>query len=325
MDGGSSSSSSSTAAAPQLGSGRAIDRHNPIIRDARRLGKSLPLPPCTTSDHPPPLAPIPYKHLHNKDHRNRKPPPPPSSSSSSLFKSNDHTKKKSASSSSSKTSNSSNKQVIELFKSSDQTKKKSSSSNSISSSSSSSKTGDFINAPDSSRYLLAGDPAFLDVVSDFDPVSALVSVDPNKSQPVGSVMKQDDDSFSASNSKPSSSSSSSSSRPPDQVVVLRVSLHCKGCEGKVRKHISRMQGVTSFDIDFAAKKVTVVGDVTPLGVLASISKVKTAQLWTPPTTVAPPPTTLVPPPAMVAPPAPAPSSSRSELTNQSKGGVAIKA
>ena len=32
-------------------------------------------------------------------------------------------------------------------------------------------------------------------------------------------------------------------------------------------------GVTSFNIDFAAKKVTVVGDVTPLSVLASISKV----------------------------------------------------
>ena len=38
-------------------------------------------------------------------------------------------------------------------------------------------------------------------------------------------------------------------------------------------------GVTSFNIDFASKKVTVVGDVTPLSVLASISKVKNAQLW----------------------------------------------
>ncbi|KAL4271480.1 hypothetical protein GQ457_13G013210 [Hibiscus cannabinus] len=65
-----------------------------------------------------------------------------------------------------------------------------------------------------------------------------------------------------------------------QVVVLKVSLHCKGCEGKVRKHLSRMEGVTSFTIDSAAKKVTIVGDVTPLGVLASVSKVKTAQLWT---------------------------------------------
>lgn len=39
--------------------------------------------------------------------------------------------------------------------------------------------------------------------------------------------------------------------------------------------------MSSFNIDFAAKKVTVVGNVTPLGVLASISKVKNAQLWTP--------------------------------------------
>ncbi|XP_062233077.1 protein SODIUM POTASSIUM ROOT DEFECTIVE 2-like [Phragmites australis] len=64
-----------------------------------------------------------------------------------------------------------------------------------------------------------------------------------------------------------------------QVVVLRVSLHCKGCAGKVKKHISKMEGVTSFDIDIATKKVTVAGDVTPLGVLNSISKVKSAQFW----------------------------------------------
>lgn len=38
-------------------------------------------------------------------------------------------------------------------------------------------------------------------------------------------------------------------------------------------------GVTSFNIDFAAKKVTIIGDVTPLGVLESISKVKNAQFW----------------------------------------------
>lgn len=40
-------------------------------------------------------------------------------------------------------------------------------------------------------------------------------------------------------------------------------------------------GVRSFNIDFAAKKLTVVGDVTPLSVLASVSKVKKAQLLTP--------------------------------------------
>ena len=39
------------------------------------------------------------------------------------------------------------------------------------------------------------------------------------------------------------------------------------------------QGVTSFNIDFAAEKVTVKGDVTPLGVLNSVSKVKNAQFW----------------------------------------------
>ncbi|PIN23952.1 Copper chaperone [Handroanthus impetiginosus] len=68
-----------------------------------------------------------------------------------------------------------------------------------------------------------------------------------------------------------------------QVVELKVSIHCKGCEGKLRKHISRMEGVTSFSIDLATKKVTVRGDVTPLGVLTSISKVKNAQFWPSPT------------------------------------------
>ncbi|KAK6926909.1 Heavy metal-associated domain, HMA [Dillenia turbinata] len=64
-----------------------------------------------------------------------------------------------------------------------------------------------------------------------------------------------------------------------QVVELRVSIHCRGCEGKVRKHISKMEGVTSFSIDLATKKVTIIGDVTPLGVLTSVSKVKNAQFW----------------------------------------------
>ncbi|KAJ1292973.1 hypothetical protein BS78_01G032100 [Paspalum vaginatum] len=70
-----------------------------------------------------------------------------------------------------------------------------------------------------------------------------------------------------------------SAQAQEQVVVLKVSLHCKACAGKVKKHLSKMEGVTSFNIDFAAKKVTVVGDVTPLGVLSSVSKVKNAQLW----------------------------------------------
>lgn len=37
--------------------------------------------------------------------------------------------------------------------------------------------------------------------------------------------------------------------------------------------------MSSFTIDLAAQKVTIVGDVTPQNVLASVSKVKNAQFW----------------------------------------------
>uniref|UniRef100_A0A5B6YZQ7 HMA domain-containing protein n=1 Tax=Davidia involucrata TaxID=16924 RepID=A0A5B6YZQ7_DAVIN len=210
MDEGSSSSSSSSTI--HLSAGRAIDRHNPIITDSRRIGKSFT--PCSSE---PPITPKPY----NQHQKSRK----------SSSKANDQSKKSSA-------------------KPNDQKRKSS-----------------CAKPSESSRYLLS-DTAFLDVLSDFDPVLTLVPVEHTKSQAV----KPDE----SSALKPPSSSHS-----PHQVVVLRVSLHCKGCEGKVRKHISRMKGVTSFNIDFAAKKVTVVGDVTPLEVLASVSKVKNAQLWTP--------------------------------------------
>ncbi|KAL3724095.1 heavy metal-associated isoprenylated plant protein 35 [Eucalyptus grandis] len=67
-----------------------------------------------------------------------------------------------------------------------------------------------------------------------------------------------------------------------QVVVMRVSLHCQGCAGKVKKHLSKMEGVTSFSIDLESKRVTVRGHVSPVGVLESISKVKRAEFWSPP-------------------------------------------
>ncbi|GLJ06043.1 hypothetical protein SUGI_0030780 [Cryptomeria japonica] len=78
---------------------------------------------------------------------------------------------------------------------------------------------------------------------------------------------------------PTSSSSLSSSPGVTEVVVLRVSLHCQGCAGKVKKHIAKMEGVTSFNVDLPKQKVTVVGNVTPVGVLESISRVKNAELW----------------------------------------------
>ncbi|GAB2235064.1 hypothetical protein Droror1_Dr00004343 [Drosera rotundifolia] len=79
--------------------------------------------------------------------------------------------------------------------------------------------------------------------------------------------------------RPPALASPASAQSRNQVVVLRVSLHCRGCEAKLRKHLSKMEGVTSFSIDLATKKVTIVGNITPLGVLTSISKVKNAQLW----------------------------------------------
>ncbi|KAF8400759.1 hypothetical protein HHK36_014059 [Tetracentron sinense] len=67
-----------------------------------------------------------------------------------------------------------------------------------------------------------------------------------------------------------------------KMVVLRVSMHCNGCARKVEKHISKMEGVTSFQVDLESKKVIVIGDIVPFEVLESVSKVKTAELWTSP-------------------------------------------
>ncbi|KAK9157924.1 hypothetical protein Scep_004498 [Stephania cephalantha] len=129
----------------------------------------------------------------------------------------------------------------------------------------------------SSRYLLSNTP-FFDVISDFDKVSALAPIEPASKPRQIVASKTDQSSVLFKASFPA--------RPEkQQVVVLKVSLHCKGCEGKVRKHISKMEGVTSFTIDFATKKVTIIGNVTPLGVLASVSRVKNAQFW-PPTSIA---------------------------------------
>ncbi|CAD5194219.1 unnamed protein product, partial [Musa acuminata subsp. malaccensis] len=139
------------------------------------------------------------------------------------------------------------------------------------------KPTDLISPPGSSRYLL-NDDAFFDVFPIVDAAPPpLFSVERSQLE----IIKKD---------VPAAVSTPSSAVPQNQVVHLRVSLHCKGCEGKVRKHISKMEaGVTSFDIDFETKKVTVVGDVTPLGVLNSISKVKNAQFWPSPSSSPPPP------------------------------------
>ncbi|XP_022766174.1 protein SODIUM POTASSIUM ROOT DEFECTIVE 2-like [Durio zibethinus] len=246
-----SSSSSSSASTIQLG-GRAIDRHNPIIRDAKRFTRTLPSNPSTSQ--PLPINPLPYHQLRKNEKR---------SSTKSNY---DHTQK-STSAVSAKSSDHKNSSLKPI----DLVSRKSTSDikDADTGRKSFAKPIDFVTPPGSSRYLL-GDSAFFDGISDCDPVWALVPAETKNIQ----AIKQDQSIV----SKPSSSRSEKPSA--EQVVVLRVSLHCKGCEGKVRKHLSRMEGVTSFSIDFAAKKVTIVGDVTPLGVLASVSKVKSAQFWT---------------------------------------------
>ncbi|XP_048321173.2 heavy metal-associated isoprenylated plant protein 45 [Ziziphus jujuba] len=69
-----------------------------------------------------------------------------------------------------------------------------------------------------------------------------------------------------------------------KMVLLKVSMHCNGCARKVEKHISRMEGVTSYKVDLESKMVVVIGDILPFEVLESVSKVKNAELWNPPKT-----------------------------------------
>ncbi|KAG2685753.1 hypothetical protein I3843_10G133600 [Carya illinoinensis] len=269
MEQASCGSSSSTI---QLG-GRAIDRHNPIIRDSRRSSpKPLPTAPC--SSHPP-INPKPYQK---------------SKKSSSSSKPSSHHKK----SSTSKTICSDQKKKSVATPAEDQIINKNSAQATDIIRKIWAKQDDLITTPASSRYLLS-DTAYFDGLSDYDSVLALAPVDDEKNKKITQSTKEDE----SAASKPSSSSSSKSPSS-DQAVVLRVSLHCKGCEGKLRKHLSRMEGVTSFNIDFKAKKVTIMGDVTPSGVLASVSKVKHAQFW----------------PATVSSPSSAPSNGSSHVENK---------
>ncbi|KAF3648653.1 putative zinc finger protein ZAT11-like [Capsicum annuum] len=138
----------------------------------------------------------------------------------------------------------------------------------------------------SSRYLLSDSTTpFIDFLSSSDncisgDAKALVPSKPVRAKSTNERLMYRSSSTRSVESpvyKPSSTYSndlcvykSTRSCPREQVVELRVSIHCKG--------------VKSFNIDLASKKVTVIGDVTPLGVLTSISKVKSAQFWPSPTT-----------------------------------------
>ncbi|KAG4913337.1 hypothetical protein AAZX31_19G160600 [Glycine max] len=246
-----SSSSSSISNTAQFG-GRAIDRHNPIITDPRRTPSRDLISPSSSSQSP--IEPKPL-HDHLQKTKKNSTSKPSGQKKKSAAKGHDQKKKSAAGKLTEHiTNNYSSKPIDSILRRSWARP-----------------PSDLITPPGSSRYLLIDTPSLDRVSSVYDPVLALTDVNKEKAQ----VIHLDQTKHS---SKPSSSTLPKSDSS-DQVVELRVSLHCKGCEGKVRKHLSRMRGVTSFNIDFAAKKVTVVGDVTPLSVLASISKVKNAQFW----------------------------------------------
>ncbi|XP_028774079.1 protein SODIUM POTASSIUM ROOT DEFECTIVE 2-like [Neltuma alba] len=63
-----------------------------------------------------------------------------------------------------------------------------------------------------------------------------------------------------------------------KIVMLKVSMHCDGCAKKVEKHVSKLEGVSSYKVDLENKMVVVVGDILPLEVLESVSRVKNAEL-----------------------------------------------
>jgi len=65
-----------------------------------------------------------------------------------------------------------------------------------------------------------------------------------------------------------------------QKLEMRVPLYSYGCERKVRKALSRFQGLQSIDVDFYQQKVTVTGSVNQDQVLAAMKeKRKNSRLW----------------------------------------------
>ncbi|XP_077248632.1 copper transport protein ATX1-like [Tasmannia lanceolata] len=57
-----------------------------------------------------------------------------------------------------------------------------------------------------------------------------------------------------------------------ETVVLKVGMSCEGCAGAVKRALTKMEGVESFDVDMKEQKVTVKGNVQPDAVLQAVSK-----------------------------------------------------
>lgn len=195
------SSSSSTI---QLG-GRAIDRHNPIIRDTRRSGgRAPPSVPCSSQ---PPINPKSYHQLQKtkKSSSNSTKPKPndQTKKSSSSSKQNDHQKRKSTSNSHAK--------LADYIKTSSFAS--SSTPSDVATRNSWAKAADLVTPPGSSRYLLS-DAGFLGGLSDHDPVLSLVPVGNKKAQ-ITTVNQEESSSTTAKDSSTSNQSKPASS---DQVI-----------------------------------------------------------------------------------------------------------
>ncbi|KAI9084826.1 hypothetical protein K1719_033232 [Acacia pycnantha] len=67
-----------------------------------------------------------------------------------------------------------------------------------------------------------------------------------------------------------------------QTCVLKVNIHCDGCEHKVKKLLQKIDGVYSVNIDAEQGKVVVTGNVDPATLLKKLkSSGKRAELWGP--------------------------------------------
>ncbi|OAY73388.1 copper transport protein ATX1-like [Ananas comosus] len=65
-----------------------------------------------------------------------------------------------------------------------------------------------------------------------------------------------------------------------ETVVLKVGMSCEGCVGAVKRVLSKMEGVESFDVNLTEQKVTVKGNVKPEAVLQTVSKTgKKTSFW----------------------------------------------
>ncbi|KAH7427686.1 hypothetical protein KP509_10G055100 [Ceratopteris richardii] len=67
---------------------------------------------------------------------------------------------------------------------------------------------------------------------------------------------------------------------PAKVITVEAFIHCQGCARRIKKTLSKLEGVNTFHVDTDQHKVTVVGCLTEDEVLQSVRKgIKGTGLW----------------------------------------------